>query len=38
MKTALILLLATLALTGCNTIGGIGRDITGGAKRLGAML
>ena len=37
MKTALILALATLALAGCNTIEGLGRDITGGAQRVGSL-
>jgi predicted small secreted protein len=31
------LLLAVLLLSGCNTIAGLGRDITGGAERVGQM-
>jgi len=37
MKTALILVAAALTLAGCNTIEGIGRDITGGAQRVGTL-
>lgn len=31
------LLLALLLLSGCNTIAGFGRDITGGAERVGQL-
>jgi predicted small secreted protein len=33
---AALLLAAALALAGCNTVAGIGEDITGGAERVGA--
>ncbi len=31
------LLLAVLLLAGCNTIAGVGRDITNGAERVGQL-
>ena len=33
-----IALLALMAVTGCNTIEGVGRDISGGAQRVGTLL
>ncbi|MFN3822745.1 MAG: entericidin, EcnA/B family [Pseudorhodobacter sp.] len=33
-----LVLLAMMALAGCNTIEGIGRDISGGAQRVGGRL
>ena len=33
MRTILLVTLAALTLAGCNTIDGIGRDISGGAQR-----
>ncbi|MBL4917239.1 entericidin [Szabonella alba] len=40
MKRRIIpmVVLALLALAGCNTIDGIGRDISGGAQRVGDYL
>lgn len=37
MKTVIVLLLAA-TLAGCNTVDGIGRDISGGAQRVGSYL
>jgi predicted small secreted protein len=34
-KLALVLALGTLALAGCNTVAGVGEDITGGARMVG---
>jgi len=33
-----LVLLAMTALAGCNTIEGVGRDISGGAQRVGTLL
>ena len=36
MKTATLLMALALAgLSGCNTVDGVGRDISGGAQRVG---
>lgn len=34
MRVALIVLLASLALAGCNTVAGVGEDITGAARKV----
>lgn len=33
-----VLLLALMVVTGCNTIEGVGQDISGGARRVGDMM
>lgn len=36
MKTlALLIAMATISLAGCNTVAGVGQDITGGAETVG---
>jgi predicted small secreted protein len=35
-RLAVLVTLAALALAGCNTVAGVGEDITGGAERVGA--
>jgi predicted small secreted protein len=35
-RLAVLITLAALALAGCNTVAGVGKDITGGAERVGA--
>jgi predicted small secreted protein len=34
-KLAVLLTLAALSLAGCNTVAGVGEDITGGARMVG---
>lgn len=36
MRVILISLALTLGLAACNTVDGVGRDISGGAQRVGA--
>ena len=35
-KLAVLLAIAALSLAGCNTVAGVGEDITGGARLVGA--
>jgi predicted small secreted protein len=37
-KITLALTLALVALAGCNTVAGVGEDITGGARTVGNMI
>lgn len=37
-RLAFVMILAALALGGCNTMAGVGEDITGGAERVGGWL
>lgn len=34
MRVALIVILASLALAGCNTVAGVGEDISGAARKV----
>lgn len=34
-KLAILLTLAAISLSACNTVAGVGEDITGGAERVG---
>ncbi|TKA95266.1 entericidin [Cereibacter changlensis] len=36
MKT--VMMIAMLALAGCNTVAGVGQDISGGAERVGGWM
>ncbi|MEH6775078.1 MAG: entericidin [Cereibacter changlensis] len=36
MKT--VMMIAMLALAGCNTVAGVGQDISGGANRVGGWM
>lgn len=37
-RLAILLMLAGMALAGCNTVAGVGEDITGGAERVGSWM